>query len=44
VRRSKHTFLRSAVNLIKYFRATYHVSSVLKSSVSKTGPFSIIRE
>jgi len=44
VRRSKHTVLRSAVNVIKYFRATYRVSSVWKSNVSKTNPFPIIRE
>lgn len=44
VRRSKHAVLRRAANLIKYFRATYPVSSVWKSNVSKTNPVSIIRE
>jgi len=35
---------RTAATLMKYFRAKYGVSSVWKSSVSKTNPVSIIRE
>jgi uncharacterized membrane protein len=44
VRRSKHTVLRSAANLIKYFRDNYRFISVWKSKVSKTIPVSIIRD
>jgi len=38
VSRSKHTVLRRATNLIKYFRATYRVSSVCKCNVPKQIP------
>lgn len=44
VRRSKHTVLRNAANLVKYFQANYRVSSVWKSNVSKTNPVFIIRK